>query len=96
MPLWARILVGLLVGAAAGISSHVWLARPHEPAVADPLDQDANGIDDRLDWAASNLADPLGRVFLRLILMVVLPLVFSALALAVVEMGNLRHLGRVG
>ena len=62
----------------------------------DQLDQDANGVDDRLDWVALNVADPIGRVFLRLVLMVVLPLIVSALALAVVELGDLRRLGSVG
>ena len=62
----------------------------------DQQDQDANGVDDRLDWVALNLADPIGRVFLRLMLMVVLPLIFSALALAVVGLGDLRRLGSVG
>jgi DAACS family dicarboxylate/amino acid:cation (Na+ or H+) symporter len=45
---------------------------------------------------ASTVADPIGRIFLRLMFMVVLPLVFSALALAVVELGDVRRLGRVG
>ncbi len=95
MPLYAKILIGLTVGAVLGIGSHVWLSRPVVPDVADELDQDASGVDDRLDEAAK-VADRLGRVFLRLILMVVLPLVFSALALAVVELGDVRRLGRVG
>jgi len=53
-------------------------------------------VDDRLDWVAANVADPAGRIFLRLVLMVVVPLVFSALALAVVELGDFRRLGLVG
>ena len=42
------------------------------------------------------IAEPLGKIFLRLILMVVVPLVFSALVLGVLEMGDVRRLGRVG
>lgn len=38
----------------------------------------------------------MGDVFLRLILMVVIPLVFCALTLAVAELGDLRKLGRLG
>ncbi|MCI0530773.1 MAG: dicarboxylate/amino acid:cation symporter [candidate division Zixibacteria bacterium] len=49
-----------------------------------------------LDWIIGNIAYPVGQIFFRLIFMVVLPLVFSALVLGVCELGNLRHLGRVG
>ncbi len=40
--------------------------------------------------------EPFGRVFLRLIFMVVLPLVFSALALGVAGLGDAARLGRIG
>ncbi len=96
-----KILIGLLAGALLGIAAHAHFACP--PHAAPPQtsavqvqDQDANGVDDRLDRFALNVADPVGRIFLRLVLMVVLPLVVSALALAVVELGDLRRLGRVG
>ena len=95
-PLHTRILLGLIVGAALGIAAHACYARPHTGASVDQQDQDANGVDDRLDWVALNVADPIGRVFLRLILMVVLPLMISALALAVVELGDFRRLGSIG
>lgn len=39
---------------------------------------------------------PLGQVFLRLIFMVVVPLVFSSLVLGVLEIGDVKQLGRVG
>ena len=95
-PLHARILAGLILGAVLGIGAHAAWALPPAGAASAQLDQDANGVDDRLDWVALNIADPVGRVFLRLVLMVVLPLIFSALALAVVELGDLRRLGSVG
>jgi DAACS family dicarboxylate/amino acid:cation (Na+ or H+) symporter len=91
-----QILAGLLLGAVLGISANVLAARPVVPGVVDPHDQDQNGVDDRLDWAATNLADPVGKIFLRLIFMVVIPLVFSALALGALEMGDVGRLGRVG
>src|SRR4030067_491925 len=50
----------------------------------------------RLEWVVSYLAYPIGQIFFRLIFMVVLPLIFSALVLGVSELGDLRHLGRVG
>ena len=49
-----------------------------------------------INWVVENIAQPAGKMFLRLMMMVVIPLVFSALSLAIVELGDLRHLGRVG
>lgn len=49
-----------------------------------------------LQWTIRNLAYPAGQIFLRLIFMVVVPLVFSALALGVAQLGDIRKLGRVG
>ena len=39
---------------------------------------------------------PIGAIFLRLLMMLVIPLVVPALALGVAGLGDLRHLGRVG
>ncbi len=49
-----------------------------------------------LDAAVANVIKPVGTVFLRLIFMVVVPLIFSAIVLGVVELGDVRRLGRVG
>jgi dicarboxylate/amino acid:cation (Na+ or H+) symporter, DAACS family len=43
-----------------------------------------------------NFTYPIGQIFLRLIFMVVIPLILSALILGVAEMGDARELGRVG
>jgi DAACS family dicarboxylate/amino acid:cation (Na+ or H+) symporter len=43
-----------------------------------------------------NVSYPAGQIFLRLIFMVVIPLVISALILGVAELGDVRRLGRVG
>jgi DAACS family dicarboxylate/amino acid:cation (Na+ or H+) symporter len=80
-----QILLGLVVGATAGLIGRAWL----------PPDA-AGQPDARLAWVADNLAQPVGQVFLRLILMVVVPLVFSALVLGVVGVGDVRKLGRLG
>ncbi len=40
--------------------------------------------------------EPIGRIFLRLLFMLVLPLIVSALALGVAELKDLRELGRIG
>lgn len=80
-----QILIGLLIGAAAGAAAGLLL----------PPDE-AGRTNERLAWIIENVARPLGQIFLRLIFMVVIPLVFSALVLGVAGMGELRRLGRVG
>jgi DAACS family dicarboxylate/amino acid:cation (Na+ or H+) symporter len=47
-------------------------------------------------WIAANVAGPAGQVFLRLLLMTVVPLVFASITLGVADLGDLRRLGRVG
>jgi DAACS family dicarboxylate/amino acid:cation (Na+ or H+) symporter len=42
------------------------------------------------------VAQPIGKIFLRLLFMLVVPLVFAALVLGITGLGDLRHLGRVG
>jgi DAACS family dicarboxylate/amino acid:cation (Na+ or H+) symporter len=80
-----QILIGLLIGAAGGLAARA--AWPPQPD---------GTLDPTLEMLVQNVAYPLGQVFLRLILMVVIPLVFCALALAVAELGDLRQLGRLG
>ena len=50
----------------------------------------------QLDVVVANVIRPLGSVFLRIIFMIVVPLILSAIVLGVVEMGDVRRLGRVG
>lgn len=47
-------------------------------------------------WLVDNVTEPLGRVFLRLIFMIVIPLLLSALTLGVLGLGDLRSIGRIG
>ena len=79
MKLHTKILLGLGLGAAAGVSANQFL--PDAAWVA---------------WFADNIANPVGQVFLRMLLMIVLPLVFASIALGVANMGDLRSVGRVG
>jgi dicarboxylate/amino acid:cation (Na+ or H+) symporter, DAACS family len=81
-PLANQIMVGLVVGAALG----VWV----EWAVTSP-----EGLASLNAWL-TNLIQPIGRLFIRIIFMIVLPLIFSAIVLGVAEMGDVRKLGRVG
>jgi DAACS family dicarboxylate/amino acid:cation (Na+ or H+) symporter len=49
-----------------------------------------------VEWVARNLADPIGQVFLRLLLMTVVPLVFASVALGVANLGGVSRVGRIG
>ena len=79
MPLHTRIMIGLAVGVVAGIATNL-AAGPDDPSVA---------------WFAHNITEPIGALFLRLLLMVVVPLVFSSLVVGVSAVGEIRTLGRV-
>lgn len=79
-----QILIGVLVGGAVGLTANALTLQDDGKAHAD------------LKWAADNVARPIGQVFLRLIFMVVIPLVFSALALGVASIGDVGKLGRMG
>ena len=94
--LHTQILLGLVLGAGLGVAAHAWFSVPADAAAASQIDLDHNGVHDQLDRFALHVADPIGRIFLRLVLMVVLPLIVSALALAVVELGDFRKLGSIG
>jgi DAACS family dicarboxylate/amino acid:cation (Na+ or H+) symporter len=89
IPLHTKIFVGLLIGAAIGLTAN-WLVGQT------PDGEEPSSARWKLEWVARNIADPIGKVFLRLIFMIVIPLVFSALTLGVVGLGDLRRLGRVG
>ena len=80
MPLHTRILIGLGVGLVAGIAANYFLGGSHP----------------RVTWLISNITDPIGQLFLRLLLMIVIPLVFSSLIVGVAGVGDIRKLGRIG
>jgi DAACS family dicarboxylate/amino acid:cation (Na+ or H+) symporter len=48
-----------------------------------------------LSWVVTNVTQPLGRIFIRLLLMLVIPLLFSALVIGVCEL-DLKQIGRLG
>ncbi|MDQ3264099.1 MAG: dicarboxylate/amino acid:cation symporter [Myxococcota bacterium] len=48
-----------------------------------------------LGWVVDNLANPLGQIFLRLLFMLVVPLLFSALVVGISDL-DLKHIGRLG
>jgi len=49
-----------------------------------------------LEGVVRYVTEPIGRIFLRLLFMLVVPLIVSALALGVAGLGDLRRLGRIG
>jgi len=65
-------------------------------AVAGVVANLAAGGDPRLESFIRYSTEPLGQIWLRSLIMVVVPLVFATLTLGVSSLGDLRHLGRVG
>ncbi len=60
--------------------------------VGNALFAETAGLDRFIAWVAR----PVGQIFLRLLFMLVVPLIFSALALGVAGLGDLGRLGRIG
>jgi DAACS family dicarboxylate/amino acid:cation (Na+ or H+) symporter len=81
-PLANRILAGLLFGVLAGL------------VVNQLITTDAGRA--ALDGWLVQVIQPAGKLFIRIIFMIVIPLIFSAITLGVAEMGDVRKLGRVG
>ncbi len=50
----------------------------------------------QLKWAVTNIAYPVGQTFLRLIFMIIVPLIFTAIVLGVADFRDLKKIGRVG
>lgn len=80
MPLHRRILIGLLAGIITGIGANACLGGGH-PVIA---------------WTVTHVSEPVGTLFLRLLLLFVVPLVFSSLIVGVAGVGDIRKLGRIG
>ena len=80
MPLHTKILIGLSVGVLAGLIVN-WTAGGNNPWVV---------------WTVENFTRPIGQLFLNLLLMIVVPLVFSSLVVGVAGIGDIRKLGRIG
>jgi DAACS family dicarboxylate/amino acid:cation (Na+ or H+) symporter len=78
--LHTKILIGLSVGVIAGVT----------------VNQLFTGDHPRVIWVVDNITNPIGQLFLRLLLMIVVPLVFASLVVGVAGIGDIRKLGRVG
>ncbi|HKQ56755.1 MAG TPA: dicarboxylate/amino acid:cation symporter [Candidatus Eisenbacteria bacterium] len=49
-----------------------------------------------LEWFVRHVTEPAGKIFLRLLFMLVIPLILAALSLGVAGLGDVRRLGRIG
>lgn len=49
-----------------------------------------------VEWVSTYITGPIGQIFLRLLFMLVIPLLFSALVVGISEMGEVKALKRVG
>lgn len=78
--LHTKILIGLLVGIGGGVLANQTLGGSHETVT----------------WIIANISQPVGTLFLNLLLMIVVPLVFSSLVVGVAGIGDIRKLGRIG
>ncbi len=75
-----RILIGLAVGVVAGLVT-LGIGQFHAPALG------------FMQQVSTNLFDPFGQVFLRMLFFVVIPLVFASLASGILQLGRLDKLG---
>ena len=80
LALHTKILIGLLVGVIGGIA----------------VNRAVGGDNANLVWFIKNFTEPIGQLFLNLLLMIVVPLVFSSLVVGVAGIGDIRKLGRIG
>ncbi|MBK7105333.1 MAG: dicarboxylate/amino acid:cation symporter [Ignavibacteriae bacterium] len=49
-----------------------------------------------LNFVQTYFSDPLGKIFLNMLIMMVIPLVFASLSIGVAQIGDLKNLGRIG
>src|SRR3546814_3384527 len=80
MPLHWKMAIGFVAGLLLGLLAYYTSGA------------DAPWVQGLTTW----VTQPVGTLFLRLIFMLVIPLLFSALVVGVAEMGDIRALGRLG
>lgn len=80
IPLHTKIFIGLIAGALIGGT----------------LNSMFGAGAPKLSFVADHITNPIGQLFLRLLLLLVVPLVFSSLVIGVAGLGDLRRIGRIG
>ena len=80
IPLHTKILIGLILGVVSGLIVNYTLG----------------GESPNVTWVVENFTRPVGQLFLNLLLLIVVPLVFSSLVVGVAGIGDIRKLGRIG
>ena len=83
-----RILIGLVVGAVAGVALNL--------LYAPPLGEPKSAAYVEVEWWADHVVKPFGDLFLGLLFMVVVPIVFCSLFLGVAGLGSVQKLGSLG
>lgn len=84
MQLYTKILIGMLIGSGLALVAKQWLIGP---LFADQ----AALIEFGTRWI-----DPIGQLFIRAIILTVVPLVFTSIATGMHSLGDPRELGRIG
>ena len=77
-----------------GVPLYLWMLVGFAVGMGGGLYVNLNGLE-VIPWVM-DIIQAVGQIFLRLLFMLVLPLLFAALAVGVAEMGDLKSLGRVG
>ena len=80
LPLHWKMAIGFVAGLLLGLFVHY-------------------GVGTDTSWVqtlTTYVTEPFAKIFLRLIFMLVIPLLFSALVVGIAEMGDVRALGRIG
>ena len=79
VPLHTKILIGLISGAAVGVTVNL-----------------VTGGGAPVQRFVSLVTEPIGKMWLAGLIMVVIPLILSTLSLGVAGLGDLKRLGRIG
>jgi DAACS family dicarboxylate/amino acid:cation (Na+ or H+) symporter len=111
MSLHNKILLGLVLGAVCGVAVNYFagigrgldeaqrrlvglaMGGSGEAALQAVNWREPTGV---LKWLLTYVMEPVGQIFLRMLLLTVVPLVFASLAVGVAKLGAMGNLGRVG
>lgn len=90
LPIYKGIYIGLALGALAGVLCNALFSVP------DPAPGGGTLPHPYVLLVIHHITEPLGGLFLRLLLMTAVPLVLSSLVVSIADIGGTRRLGRIG